>query len=89
MNILFISGTRADFGKIKSVVRLLHDNPKFNVTIFVTGMHMLQKYGLTKFEVSKEGFNCFEFYNQNSESSMEQALSATIDGLSKYLANKL
>ena len=43
--ILFLTGTRADFGKIKPLILRLQKDKEFMVTIFVTGMHMLEKYG--------------------------------------------
>jgi UDP-N-acetylglucosamine 2-epimerase (hydrolysing) len=34
--IVFITGTRADFGKLKSLIKRLQGNPKFEIHIFVT-----------------------------------------------------
>ena len=50
--ILFVTGTRADFGKLEPLaVELIHRN--YEVIFFVTGMHMLESYGLTKLEVHR------------------------------------
>ena len=38
-NILFVTGTRADFGKLKSIIKLVKSNKKFNTFIAITGMH--------------------------------------------------
>ena len=54
--LLFISGTRADYGKLKSLIRILNDDSKFEVFIFATGMHMLSNYGFTYKEIEKDGF---------------------------------
>ena len=43
--IVFITGTRADYGKLKTIINKLKD--KFSVYIYITGMHMLSKYGST------------------------------------------
>ena len=45
--IVFITGTRADYGKIKSVIKMLDNSNTFDVYIYVTGMHLLEKYGST------------------------------------------
>lgn len=50
--LLFITGTRADYGKIKSVIKK-SIRERFNVKIFVTGMHLLKKYGETFHEIKK------------------------------------
>tara|TARA_B110000008_G_C16971250_1_gene563990 strand:- start:241 stop:1374 length:1134 start_codon:yes stop_codon:yes gene_type:complete len=84
--IVFITGTRADYGKLKSLIKSLQDNSKFEVHIFVTGMHMLTKYGYTCDEVEKSGWpNIYKFVNQNSGDSMDHILSKTILGLSDFV----
>lgn len=84
--IVFVTGTRADFGKLKSLMHKLQKDDNFEIHIFVTGMHMLAKYGYTCGEIESEGFlNIFKFINQNSSDSMDHALSKTIMGLSDYV----
>ncbi|MGP4105626.1 UDP-N-acetylglucosamine 2-epimerase [Virgibacillus sp. L01] len=84
--ILFITGTRADYGKIKSLMRKVEDSDKFELYVFVTGMHMLAKYGSTWKEIMKDGFkNIYQYINQKSQSQMDITLSNTILGLSNYV----
>ena len=84
--VLFVTGTRADFGKLKSLIKILDTHPDFEVSIFVTGMHMQSLYGATYREVERCGCkNIFKFLNQTSEATMDLTLSKTIDGLSTYL----
>jgi UDP-N-acetylglucosamine 2-epimerase (hydrolysing) len=84
--ILFITGTRADFGKIKPLIEVTKDDDKFEYHIFCTGMHMLKKYGETINEIRKSGFkNIYPYINQNDSDSMEIILSNTIYGLSNFL----
>lgn len=84
--ITFITGTRADFGKLKSLMNRLRTDDDFQLHIFVTGMHMLAKYGYTCEEVEKGNFrNIHKFINQNASDSMDQILSKTISGLSDYV----
>ena len=64
--LVFITGTRADFGKIKILIKTMQDSDKFDTHVFATGMHMLKKYGLTINEVYKSGIeNIFPFLNQD------------------------
>jgi UDP-N-acetylglucosamine 2-epimerase (hydrolysing) len=84
--ILFVTGTRADFGKLKSLIQAVKDSSEYEYEIFVTGMHLLSQYGLTIREIEKSGFNNkFYFMNQVIGDDMEIILSNTINGLSKYL----
>lgn len=85
--ILFITGTRADYGKLKSLMKRVEEHKDFDLHIFITGMHMLSKYGSTYMEIEKDGFkNTYKFVNQSSNSEMDIALSNTITGLSNYIA---
>ena len=85
-NILFLTGTRADFGKIKTLIEVLSGDKRFNVHVFVTGMHMQELYGSTYIEVERCGFkNIYKFVNATSESTMDLTLAKTIEGLSRYI----
>ncbi len=84
--ILFLTGTRADFGKLKPLMKVLEQEEGFEVYIFVTGMHMLSKYGHTGIEVKKSGFkNIYYFINQKPNDSMDTILANTVYGLGNYL----
>ena len=84
--LIFITGTRADYGKIKSLIKMLEDDSNFEVFIFATGMHMLSDYGFTYKEIEKDGFTyIYPFINQSYDTSMDIALSNTITGLSFYI----
>jgi UDP-N-acetylglucosamine 2-epimerase (hydrolysing) len=84
--ILFLSGTRADFGKLKSLISITQEDPFFEVHIFATGMHLHNKYGYTVNEIEKSGFkNIYKYINFTSEESMDLTLSKTIEGLSSYI----
>ena len=84
--IAFVTGTRADFGKLKSLMNKIQGDPAFELHVFVTGMHMLARYGSTHEEVEKSGFrNIYKFMNQNASDRMDHILSKTINGLSDYV----
>ena len=87
--ILFLTGTRADYGKIKSLMKKVEDHQGFELNIFATGMHLLSKYGLTWTEIEKDGFqNIYQYINQQDGSPMDIVLSNTITGLSNYVHEK-
>ena len=53
---MILTGTRADYGKIKSVIKRIEKSNDFEVYIYVTGMHLKEKYGSTYLEIEKDGF---------------------------------
>jgi UDP-N-acetylglucosamine 2-epimerase (hydrolysing) len=84
--IVFITGTRADFGKIRSLLDKVVNHSLFDTHIFVTGMHMLSKYGSTCMEVEKRNYpNIYKYINQNYNDTMDTVLGKTIQGLSDYI----
>ncbi|UQD57702.1 UDP-N-acetylglucosamine 2-epimerase [Flavobacterium sp. K5-23] len=83
--IVFLTGTRADFGKIKSLISILEKQPEFEVFVFVTGMHLQKEYGYTLIEIERCNFkNLHTFENHTHETTMDLTLAKTIEGLSSY-----
>jgi UDP-N-acetylglucosamine 2-epimerase (hydrolysing) len=83
--VLFLTGTRADFGKIKSLIQILEKTSGFAVSVFVTGMHLQKEYGYTLVEIERCGFkNIHTFENHTHETTMDLTLAKTIEGLSGY-----
>ena len=84
--IVFLSGTRADFGKLKSLIKISSESDDFKVHIFATGMHLQEEYGYTVNEIEKSGFkNIHKFPNHTKESTMDLTLAKTIEGLSSFV----
>ncbi len=85
--IVFLTGTRADFGKLKSLIDITQKSQEFDVHIFATGMHLNSKYGKTVDEIYKAGFNnIYQFINHDTVEHMDRTLAKTIDGFSHYIA---
>ena len=84
--IVFVTGTRADFGKLKSLITAVEQVDGFEVHLFVTGMHLMEEYGYTLIEIERCQFsNIKTFYNHSDESSMDVTLANTIQGFSDFV----
>ncbi|MFP4845646.1 UDP-N-acetylglucosamine 2-epimerase [Winogradskyella sp. PE311] len=84
--IVFLTGTRADFGKIKALIQSIENHRDFEPHIFVTGMHLMHEYGYTLIEVERCGFDTIEtFNNHTDEATMDLTLAKTINGFSEYI----
>lgn len=88
--ILFLTGTRADYGKLKALMLRVEENPLFECYLFVTGMHTLNEFGNTKTEIYKDKFtNVHVYMNQIIEEPMDLVLANTINGFSRYIRELL
>ena len=51
--ILYITGTRADYGLMHETLELLNDNENIQLSIVATGMHLMEEFGYSINEVKK------------------------------------
>lgn len=84
--ILFITGTRADYGKIKSLLKTVEADPDFELYIFVSGMHLVDKLGSTYKEVLKDRYkNTYVDFSQANSGIMSFDLGDVISNLTNYV----
>jgi UDP-N-acetylglucosamine 2-epimerase (hydrolysing) len=83
--ILFVTGTRADFGKIKSIIKKF--KTYFDVRVIVTGMHLQKKYGYTYNEVKDfcKEVKIYKFKNFTKNNRLDKILANTINKFTKIL----
>ena len=83
--LLFVTGTRADFGKLEPLAKAAQ-LAGFEITFFITGMHMMQRYGETRLEVKRfAGAEFIEFVNQREGDALDFILAKTILGFSDFV----
>jgi len=84
--IFFVTASRADFGKLKSLIKITKKNSNFKVYIIITGMHMIPLYGNTFKEIQKFfRYNLIKFKNQNKGDKLEVVLNKTIKNFSRIV----
>lgn len=82
--VLFLTSSRADYGKIKPLLRALETDELFELHLFVTGMHNLNQFGNTNRYIAQDGYRNIKIFN-NQEESMDRVLAKTILGFSEYV----
>ena len=99
--IIFIIGTRADYGHLMPLIDSCINSKVFDVHLFVTGTHVLndnryqdnERYGRTIQEIKNRYTNLIKiesFYNGATGSeSMGDIVSNTIRGFSKYIREEV
>ncbi len=53
--ILYVTGTRADFGLMQRTLEQIHSDPRLVLELCVTGMHLIDSYGHTVDEIRAAG----------------------------------
>jgi UDP-N-acetylglucosamine 2-epimerase (hydrolysing) len=87
-HLLFLTGTRADFGKLEPLAAAARD-AGHRVSFFVTGMHMMERYGLTRNEVRRmPGVAVDEFVNQAEGDGQDLILARTVTGFSAHVRSQ-
>ena len=86
--ILYISGTRADYGLMKSVLSQIKKHPKLKIEIIATGMHLMPQFGCTVKDIRKDGFKAVELkavYKKDNKESMVEFIGNLVKLLSKAI----
>lgn len=83
--IAFVTGTRADFGKLQPLADAAVERG-FEVVFFVTGMHMLRRYGDTRLEVRRlTHCDVYEYVNQSPGDPHDAVLVKTMRGFADWI----
>lgn len=73
IKVLYISGTRADFGLMKGVLDKLRKDKRFELKIVATGMHLMDEFGYTIKDIEQEKYTIIkikEAYKEDNRWSM-------------------
>lgn len=86
--ILYITGTRADYGLMHSTLELLNEN--FQLEVVSTGMHLMEEFGCSINEIKKDDFNLHivnQTFLEDNEQSMSIFIGNLIRDLTEVMAN--
>jgi GDP/UDP-N,N'-diacetylbacillosamine 2-epimerase (hydrolysing) len=87
--ILYVTGTRADFGLMASTLRQIAAHPALELQLAVTGMHLSESYGLTVRDIEAEGLPIVARIptdvEERSPASMSQGIGQAVIGLTRAL----
>ncbi|MDR0986636.1 MAG: UDP-N-acetylglucosamine 2-epimerase [Ruminococcus sp.] len=84
--LVFLTGTRADYGKLKSIMQFCEKDRSFEVYVYVTGMHLRKEYGQTADEIKKDGYkNIIINEDYTVTDKMDENAALTILSFSKFV----
>lgn len=84
--IAYITGSRADFGRAKYILKLLEESADFHLDVIVTGMHLTVEFGNTIRDIEKQFFVADKvdaLLSGDSLSSMAKSFGITVMGISQ------
>ncbi|MDP3396805.1 MAG: UDP-N-acetylglucosamine 2-epimerase [Methanoregula sp.] len=84
--ILYISGTRADYGLMRSVLSRIHEAPDLELEIIATGMHLMPDFGNSVDEIVADGFTLHRIpvlHEEDTRESMATFIGNLIVALTK------
>ncbi len=56
IKVAVVTGSRADYGLLRATIQALAEDPRFELQLLVTAMHLNPKYGSTVQEIDADGF---------------------------------
>ena len=56
IKIAVVTGSRADYGLLKPILKIINKDPIFELQLVVTGSHLLKRFGYTIKEILDDGF---------------------------------
>lgn len=88
-SIAIVTGTRAEYGLLKPLIKAIDDADNFNMQLLVTGMHLSEKYGNTINEIEADGFPITAKIDSHLEGDSDVDISNTIAETTKGFAQVL
>lgn len=84
-----ISGTRAEYGLLRSTLRAMGEHPRIEPRLVVTGMHLLRKFGRTIRDIERDGVAIAAIVKmqRGNDDPLDQAqgLARGVQGIAKFL----
>lgn len=87
--ICVLTGSRADYGLLKTLMKLFASDPDFELEIIATGSHLSKYYGNTIEEIYEDGFNNIHAVEILGKANTEIAVAKSVSKAIHGIANKL
>ncbi len=82
--VLVITGTRAEYGYLRPLLKEILKSKKLSLRLLVTGMHTLKKHGMTIRDIRKDGMPISAIVPIREQDSMLESLATEIRGIERY-----
>jgi UDP-N-acetylglucosamine 2-epimerase (non-hydrolysing)/GDP/UDP-N,N'-diacetylbacillosamine 2-epimerase (hydrolysing) len=89
--ILFITERRADYSRLKPIMKAVQASDKLELLLLVTGAHLLKNFGETEKVITSDGFKVdavLPIFNENDAdtgTAMVKAMAKALDGMAEII----
>jgi len=87
--ICVVTGTRAEYGVLYPVMKAIQRNKKLKLSIVVTGIHLMKKFGYTIKEIENDGFKIDAkvpiFSSEDTREAMSKSFGRCVVGMTNAL----
>ncbi len=73
-----VTGARSDYGLLYWIIKDIHDDPKLQLQLIVTGMHLSPEFGLTVNAIKNDGFPIAEKVDMLLSSNTVESISVSM-----------
>ena len=87
--VLYITGTRADYGLMHATLEALHNEDSIQLDVVATGMHLMDEFGHSVDEIKRDDFNLHivdQTFLKDDEKSMASFIGNLIADLTDVFA---
>jgi len=86
--IVYISGTRADYGLMQSTLMVIGKRDDLELEIIATGMHMMDEFGHTVDLIERDGFKVHRV-NEVNQADSKRSMARFVGGFIKSLTKEI
>ncbi|MEM0358658.1 MAG: UDP-N-acetylglucosamine 2-epimerase [Candidatus Hadarchaeales archaeon] len=87
--IAVLTGTRAEYGILRPLLRAIENHPNLDLALIVTGMHLSEEFGYTIKEIEKDGFKIDAkikiLHKEDTGSAMAKSIGECIKKITEVL----
>ena len=89
IKVSLFTGTRAEYGLMKKLIRYLEEDNFFDLNLIVSGTHMESKYGNTIEEIKRDGINISSSLSIPLKTNLKDGMAFQTAEIIKFVASEL
>ncbi len=91
--VCIVTGTRAEYGLLRPVIKQFLKNDKFIVKLIVTGAHLSEKFGNTVCEIEKDGIEIYKKidilkFGTSTDYEISKTMAHTLNEFTEFFHNE-